>query len=248
MVPDGQVHTRRVDGAAAYETTKRRLRRRPPCHRQPLAGSAPLACSGGGFLAGLTRSLRCAGRRLTFVTETSDQVVDEMRAFVEDLTAATCFALVAVRQYRVETEVMKLLPENPDPQVGIGSGPPGVVPPIVVSRRSKVLEQLAVGGPVERNLSQQWVVSLYTAWDHEYRTRLADALGVTKDAVVDDLLGDLRRVRHDIVHHHGVATKANSGRCLMLDIPVNVPIVLDADVLAAIRDAFDWDAMAKAKR
>ena len=42
----------------------------------------------------------------------------------------------------------------------------------------------------------------------ESRRRLTD--------VRDDLLGDIRLLRNDIVHHGGIATKANSGRCKIL--------------------------------
>jgi len=62
-------------------------------------------------------------------------------------------------------------------------------------------------------LVQDWVVAAFTRWDVTHRPALAALLGATPNY---DLFGDLRLLRNDIVHHNGIATSGNSGRCVLL--------------------------------
>jgi hypothetical protein len=75
---------------------------------------------------------------------------------------------------------------------------------------------LAPDGPVSRTLGQQWVVLVTSLWNDHYRDRLARAKGIAKNEVRDPYLADINRMRNDIVHHRGVATAHNTGRCEVL--------------------------------
>jgi hypothetical protein len=59
-------------------------------------------------------------------------------------------------------------------------------------------------------------VLIYTQWEHNFRPRFAAALGTPLEEVKDDLMGDIRLLRNDVIHHHGIATKDHSGRCKLL--------------------------------
>lgn len=72
---------------------------------------------------------------------------------------------------------------------------------------------VAEGGHVHQRLTQQWVVTVYTAWEEDFRGRVAAARGASKNDVASEFFGDLRRLRHDIVHHRGVASADHSARC-----------------------------------
>jgi hypothetical protein len=37
--------------------------------------------------------------------------------------------------------------------------------------------------------------------------------GVALNDIADPFLGDLNKMRNDVVHHYGVATRENTGRC-----------------------------------
>lgn len=74
-------------------------------------------------------------------------------------------------------------------------------------------ERLADDGPVAEQLGQQWLVLVCTEWEDHYRQRIADAAGVPKNEVKSPAMGDVSKMRNDVVHHRGVATKGNSGRC-----------------------------------
>lgn len=79
-------------------------------------------------------------------------------------------------------------------------------------------ERLAEDGTVARQLGQQWIVLLDVQWEHNFRPRFAKALGLSEPKELPEpLFADIRRMRNDIVHHQGVATGRNSGRCEILE-------------------------------
>lgn len=50
------------------------------------------------------------------------------------------------------------------------------------------------------------VVSVFSFWEDHYRERIASALGLPKEKLLVPVLGDLRLIRNDIVHHQAIAT------------------------------------------
>lgn len=60
-------------------------------------------------------------------------------------------------------------------------------------------------GPHEIFVANMCLVTLYAFWEEEYRDRVATALGCSRNSLQVPVLGDLRRIRHSIVHHRGVA-------------------------------------------
>jgi hypothetical protein len=53
-------------------------------------------------------------------------------------------------------------------------------------------------------------------WEYDVRPKLAASFGCQTSDVRVALMGDLRRIRNDILHHQGVATEENSGKCELL--------------------------------
>lgn len=73
-------------------------------------------------------------------------------------------------------------------------------------------------GDAEQLVFRGWVVDIYNrVWDKNLRDGLQESLpGTDVIPPESDVLGDLRRIRNDLVHHGGVATSDNSGRCAVL--------------------------------
>lgn len=59
------------------------------------------------------------------------------------------------------------------------------------------------------------VVHLYQLWEGRYRNEIARDLGIAKDELVVDFFGDLRLLRHSIIHHNAVALP-DVGRCKVI--------------------------------
>ena len=65
--------------------------------------------------------------------------------------------------------------------------------------------------------AQLLVALLYSFWEHEYRPRLAASLGLADaDELKIPLFGDIRALRRDVIHHHGVVTKETAAKLSVL--------------------------------
>lgn len=71
------------------------------------------------------------------------------------------------------------------------------------------------GGQNVRMLSNLCLVLIYQYWEDNYRSKIADQMGIPKNSLNADVMGDLRIMRHSILHHQGVALPEISG-CRLL--------------------------------
>jgi hypothetical protein len=104
---------------------------------------------------------------------------------------------------------------QPDSTLFVGHGDPNAEDGFAYQRwpiRS-LPERLAPEGPVVRALGQQWGVMVAALWNDHYRAPIAAALGVEKNDLADVAMADVNRMRNDVVHHRGIATQRNTGRC-----------------------------------
>ena len=73
-----------------------------------------------------------------------------------------------------------------------------------IVRSDDYLSMNARGGSNERQLAQSIIVFLYTTWELEIRPRLAAAMNVPLESIKSNVMGDLRHVRHAILHTKGI--------------------------------------------
>ena len=152
------------------------------------------------------------------MTEPLETVVQGIAERINESIAVLLFAQSGLTLIRLEQETFTPFAENPDPIVLVGDGDPNDPNnrPVAFWKRSELLRQIELDGPAYQELARQWVVSLYATWDESLRPRYAAALGVTTDEVRIPAFGDLRRIRHDIVHNAGVASVRYSANCEVL--------------------------------
>ena len=151
-------------------------------------------------------------------SDSAQVILDDLSRSFNDLTAAHAFSTMGLTRIPEYFAMMPKYPENPDPVVLIGINPPNNpdTPPYARWRLSEALKQIEPNGAVVTRLGHQWIMSLYALWEDEYRPGLAAVHGRSVDDEKYDLLGDLRYMRYDVVHHCGIATSGNSGRCVLL--------------------------------
>lgn len=144
--------------------------------------------------------------------ETVFDVFAELKVYLNDMAGAHWFATDGLRQQSEVWRERNAHHDKPDATVWVGIGSPTSQP--FVPYHSWPMKQLPdrLLGPVSDLVGHQWVVAVYTAWESEYRPRALKAMG-QEEGQVWPLMGDLRLLRNDIVHHRGIATKNNSGRC-----------------------------------
>lgn len=177
--------------------------------------------------------------------QTPEDVVREVTNYLDLSIASVEVARLGLRMFRAE--ILKQLPadSNPDPMIYIGAGDPddpSTIPTTAV-RRSALLSDTAHQARVEVELGQQWIVATYSRWEKHFRPVIARSLGVPSEDVLIPLFGDLRRLRHDVVHHLGTATAKWSGRCELLPaLEENERIEVGDPEFRLIREA--WAASA----
>lgn len=64
--------------------------------------------------------------------------------------------------------------------------------------------------------ARKLIVFLYTLWEDGFRMSFAKAHGCEARDFQVPVLGDLKLMRHDIIHHRSVASSENTGRCQVL--------------------------------
>ncbi len=63
-----------------------------------------------------------------------------------------------------------------------------------------VIERNTFGGPNAVFIGRMFIVSIFGFWDDHTRGQLAAALGIPKDDLKAPIMGDLRHIRHAVVH------------------------------------------------
>lgn len=158
--------------------------------------------------------------------------------FLAELNVLVVLNVLAPSSIRSTVEVVNAqpdVPENPDPEFIVGHGAPNQPDAVVLGRlRRSELNRLVAkpNSRVEQLMVHQLIVFSYALWNDRYRPRIAKALGVDLDRVVSDQWGDIRRLRHDIVHQSGVASAQWSGKCILpkvlSEVTVGQPLALTA--------------------
>ncbi len=121
----------------------------------------------------------------------------------------------------------------------MGRGDPNAADARILAEwhRKETLEKLTRGGDAFNRLGRDWVVAIYQAWEDDVRARIAKVAGVDKSNVLNTVFGDLRHVRHDIVHRQGIASSEHSAKTEVLNwFAKGEPIVIDGDHLLDFKD------------
>jgi len=166
-------------------------------------------------------------------------VLLEFMDLINDLGGAIYFSTQGLWQKRYE--VMEAIITDPKGEEGttyVTAGPPEEQPPrlyLMWNNRVLVDEKLGRDGAFAVQLSNSWIISLVAAWEYRFRQEIAALLKLpTRNDLTSDEMGDLTLMRNDIVHHHGVATTNNCGRCRSLrwfaegeTIRVDTPLIYE---------------------
>lgn len=173
------------------------------------------------------------------------EVLAEFDRFLGEAIASFSFARLGLRSVAETTARLPAMAQNPDPTHYIGVGDPTSPESFWAWRRSELLWQVAPDGPTETHLSQQWIVFVYDGWQEAFRPRLAAGHGCSKTDLRYPVLGDLRHLRNDVVHHQGIATAHNTGRCVVLAhwFAVGDVIRLTDEHFVEFRALLPWDRM-----
>ena len=119
----------------------------------------------------------------------------------------TCFTFATKGLENVAEKFKPYILEDQDPKLFIGSGHPDEG-----KAHSKISLKDAVihsqkNGMFSDMIAKAIIVTIYSEWDELYRHKIAHEVNLDSKNVASDLMGDLRIVRHWIVHNKSVIDK-----------------------------------------
>ncbi|TWP32105.1 hypothetical protein [Leekyejoonella antrihumi] len=105
-------------------------------------------------------------------------------------------------------------------------------------RKSQIEGAAATDGWLQEWLTHAWLALMFARWEAHYRPAFADANGVDQKEVHSDVIGDIRNLRNGVIHHRGIATAKNTGRCKVLTkFSVGDKVLLRPEDVRLMRDA-----------
>jgi hypothetical protein len=182
------------------------------------------------------------------VPEAVEDVLADLKQMLDRAAAAQAFSNFGLAQVDRQIAAGPRSADNPDPAVYIGIGDPNdpAATQYAKFKASELPALLANGGPISTQLGQQWAVFVFTEWENSFRQRLASAHGCGPHSIQSDVFGDLRRMRHDILHQRAIASREWSGRCALLQwFQPGDEILIKAEHIAQFMGLVPWDELRK---
>lgn len=149
----------------------------------------------------------------------SDPFVDAVREYIDFVNEQVGMYMDALAGFaghhaRVERQVARIL--RPQEKKRNEKGEPVTVwasyedpskPDVIHNRIVRAADYLAQNAPSGANEEQHAraiIIFLFTFWEEEIRPRLAAARSVERNEIKSDIMGDLRELRHAVLHAKGI--------------------------------------------
>jgi len=121
-----------------------------------------------------------------------------------------CYCLAAIGLEGHAEQLTKLAPDRTKTMF-IGEGHPQDGKFHGSMNIGELLDSSRRHGAFADMIAQSFIVAMYTSWDELYRPAVAAEIGAGPKAVQSDLMGDLRLIRHCIVHKKSVISDEPEG-------------------------------------
>jgi hypothetical protein len=95
---------------------------------------------------------------------------------------------------------------EPDTRMILGTGHPDEKRWHAAMNIGEIMESSQANGVFPDRIAKSFVTAIYSEWDEVVRHRIASECGTSAKAIRSDLMGDLRLIRHCIVHKRSVVT------------------------------------------
>ncbi len=143
----------------------------------------------------------------------ADAVYREFTEAMNDLAGTHAISIAGIIRMKLYIEQNILPGKKPGAKLFVGQGSPDG-PESFVWQNWEIVgipARLDGDGHVVGDLGRQWLVMVGALWNDEFRGRFAKANEI--ESFDDPGMGDINKMRNDIVHHGAVATSRNTGRC-----------------------------------
>ncbi|SDY01766.1 hypothetical protein [Nitrosomonas sp. Nm58] len=116
----------------------------------------------------------------------------------------TCFVFAAAGLDSTAERLRPHLTGTANQMMFVGNTDPGQGKPQARIRMQDLVTFSSKNGLFTDTLAKSLIVLLYSEWDELYRHLIAKEVGVKASVVRSDLMGDIRQVRHWIVHNKSI--------------------------------------------
>ena len=116
----------------------------------------------------------------------------------------TCFYFASVGLTQKGNELNNS--GNPEAEILIGTGHPDEGNWHSRLKIDHVKEASKKDGLYSDTLAKSFVTYIYAEWDEYYRHKIAKSIGIKKNNIKSNLMGDLRLIRNCIVHNNSIIT------------------------------------------
>lgn len=160
--------------------------------------------------------------------------------FVAETNAAYGLYLDALMGFTALADLVvrnqKATGSKDDSQFFYGQGPPTDPKNVLLHQTTQgALKQRVQRGGRHYFLMGRWLIVLvYELWEAGYRTPFAQAAGIDRGTLFVSVFGDLRRLRHDILHRKGVLNGDTVNRLEVLPHPLTGCVDYDEEQVRQI--------------
>ena len=176
--------------------------------------ASPDLWAGGPFRV----SLNCAS---DVPPKRVDRAIAALEAFRSDCQSHFCAFSGAINGRTLAYERLKGVMQSSTNMISVGTGfPDSEQRPgestIAEMRQGDLLDALRPGGVFEDRHAKAFMVMIYHRWDERFRYLVAESLSVSKNRIECDMMGDIRHVRHAIIHHDSEIRQETIDRLILL--------------------------------
>lgn len=135
------------------------------------------------------------------IDEVYGTYLDSIKGFVYNKSEMERIQQQNIEELHVTLEYLDTVPMT------YGKGAPGDPSTYILHNctQKEYKERNSKGGKNFITLANLCVTQLYQYWEDYYRDRIAKSLGQEKSVLAIDIFGDLRLIRHSIIHHQAIA-------------------------------------------
>jgi hypothetical protein len=119
----------------------------------------------------------------------------------------TCYVFASDGMEKLTATIPLDSEKYPDQRIFIGNTPPDQGKAQSVMSAAKAVANAKRDGEFQDILGKSLLIRIYAEWDERYRAQIGQEFGVSAREVQADLMGDLRRIRHWIVHSKSLIGK-----------------------------------------
>lgn len=136
----------------------------------------------------------------------SQQIMDEFSSEFRRSSGVMTFTSVGIKMFS-DSLKWDISANNPDPQIILSRSSPtdADARPDAMWHKSEIEDAAKPDGWLQGWITQAWIALIYSRWEDHYRKLFADAAGVDRKKVSCDVIGDIRNLRNDVIHHNGIA-------------------------------------------